>query len=177
MAAAPSPHDRETQYQQLLNLLEAPVSGRWVLVQMTGLLSRLDLQGPEAESYLLPLVEPLAEIVEDLDPIGCAPQQVEALATALRTAQAHQSALRTLDATTQAETALRRRAALLYAYGGAAARAVACLRPTEAAPIDEADLSASDPRARLAQVRSGTDDATVEAGLEWVAAHWERGEA
>ena len=177
MAAAPSPHDREAQYQQLLDLLDAPVSGRWVLVQMADVLSRFDLQVPEAESYLLPLVEPLAEIVDDLDPIGCTPQQMETLATALRTAQAHQPALRSLDAAAQAETALRRRAALLYAYGGATARAVACLQPSEAAPIDEADLSASDPRARLAQVRSGTDDATVEAGLEWAAAHWERGEA
>src|SRR6056297_1727002 len=147
MAAAPSPHDRETQYQHLLNLLDAPVSGRWVLVQMTDLVTRLDLQGPEAESYLLPLVEPLAEIVEDLDPIGCTPQQVEALATALHTAQAHQSTLRTLDDAGQAERALRRRAALRYAYGGAATRAAACLRPDEARSIDEITLSASAPRA------------------------------
>jgi len=176
MAAASSPHDRETQYQQLLNLLEAPVSERWGLVHMAAFLPRLDLKGPEAESYLLPLVEPLGEMVEGLDPIGCAPQQVEALAAALRSAQAHQPALRSLDDVGMIEEALRRRAALLYAYGGAVARAAACLRPGEGDPIDASPLAASAPRARLAEVRSCTDDVAVEAGLEWVEAHWERGE-
>lgn len=174
MAADSASLDLETHYQQLLDLLESPVSDRWGLVQVAGFLARLDLGHPETESYLLPLAEPIAAAVEELDPVGLSPGQLADLVAALRTARTHHSALRPLDAAETAEHGLRRRAALLYAYAGAAGRVVSCLAPDAERPFDEAALSASGPRARLNAVRSRTDQSALDRDLQWIEARWDR---
>lgn len=157
--------------------MEAPVSGRWALVQSAQFVAELDLSRPEAESYLLPLAEPLAGRAADLNPVGLRPGPVKTLADRLRAARAHHPALDSLEAMGQAEHALRRRAALLYAYAGATQRAFACLQGEARETPLPAALDADRPRDRFEEARRRADTAAHEADVRWMAAHWDGEEA
>jgi len=174
--AASSPLDHETRFRQIQEMMEAPVSGRWVLAQSARFLEMLNLSRPEVESYLLPLAEPLAGRAEELDPVGLHPERIEALAVHLRNAQEHHPALARLGTMDEAEQALRRRAALLYAYAGDMERAFACLQPGEDAGGTPGPLDADEPRARFDEARSAADESELEPGVRWVAAYWDRAE-
>jgi len=154
-------------------VLEGPVSDRWAVVQTGAFLERLAATRPVGEAYLLPLVEPLAQRAEALDPVGLLPGRLVRLAETLRTAREAHSAVRESSAVRRAETALRRRAALLFGYAGATERAIACMAP-QVDPEPLGSLPDTTPRERLAAARkvgAGTDG---DEAVRWLLEHWDR---
>lgn len=176
--AASSPYDLEARYRRLRDVLEGPVSGRWATVRANEFLSHLDVGAPVAESYLLPLAEPLAERATQLDPIGLHPAQLIGLIDRLRQARGAHPALKECEATVRAERALRRRAGLLYGYAGAVEHAVECVLPP--GPVEEAvselNLSELDrsSRSQLHVLQEQTEHDELGAELEWMLDHWDR---
>jgi hypothetical protein len=167
---------REERFRRLFDVMEGPVSRRWALTEVTGFLAELSGLGPEAEAYLLPLAGPLSELVGRLDPVGLRPEQL------LRPSRLTGKLRRRLDLETngplaRAERDLRRRAALLLAYGGAAAQAVQTVSEETVRPED---LPEASPRERLVAARRHLKDTmenpagSVEEGLRWILSHWDR---
>jgi len=179
-------------------VLGGPVSGRWALVEVEVFLSRLDLGRLEAESYLLPLVEPLGERAEDLDPVGLLPSVLERLAGHLRRARAALPALSGLASLQRAERSLHRRTALLYAYAGEPKLATDQLlvgltvsgqgggkenpRGLEALKGLEQNQDGAlghggdlAPRERLRRARKAAETPELENELRWLERHWTAG--
>lgn len=172
--AASSPRDVELHFQQIQNIVDAPVSARWALRQVAQFLAQLDLDRPGVESYLLPLVEPIATRADDLDPVGLYPDTIADLAGRLQRARRHHPALAEMEQLEEAEGALRRRAALLYAYAGAIDRAVDCLHPEADSESTVEELAASTPRERFQAVRTEDRSSGLDRAFRWIAAHWDQ---
>ncbi len=155
-------------------MLEGPVSDRWAVVQAGLFLASLAPERPEAEAYLLPVIEPLARRAESLDPIGLHPHRMRRLVDALQTARMHHPVLQDDAVVNRAEAALRRRAGLLYGYAGAVGPMIECLAPQERDLGGLSDLADIPPRKRLSNVQTMVAGTAVGGELQWVQEHWGR---
>jgi hypothetical protein len=162
---------RELHARKVCDLLDGPTSGRWAVVQTERFLRTLSPKGTEAEAYVLPMADPLAQRAASLNPVGLAPAPLARLVGVLQRLRRHHPVLRDHDAVQRAEMDLRRRAALLYAYGGAVGRAVEVLAP-EMAEADSPDLSGAHPRARLRAAQRAYEKTAVAGALQWLTEHW-----
>lgn len=167
----PSLRTRELHARKVCDLLDGPTSGRWAMVQAERFLRRLSPNGTEAEAYVLPMADLLAQRAASLNPVGLAPAPLARLVEVLRRLRRHHPMLHDHDALQRAETDLRRRAALLYAYGGAVDRAVEVLA-LEAAQADLPDLAGADPRNRLRAAQRAYNGTTGARAMQWLSEHW-----
>lgn len=162
---------QELHARKVYDLLDGPTSGRWAVVQAERFLRTLSPSGTQAEAYVLPMADSLAQRAASLNPVGLAPAQLARLVGVLQRLQRHHPVLRNHDAMQRAEMDLRRCTALLYAYGGAVGRAVEQLAP-EAAEADPPDPSGAHPRARLRAAQRAYDGTAVAGALQWLTEHW-----
>lgn len=164
-------------------MIEGPVSGRWAVVEAQTFLARFDSEGAELESYLLSLIEPLSDLVDALDPIGLTPGPFVRLADTLAGARAAREALRGLPPLWRAETALRRRAAQLYAYAGAVRDALQQLKRIEEASgegsgapvlsaVGEEQAGHVSPHGRFQELRRAVEDGGLKRELDGLAGQW-----
>ena len=139
-------------------------------MEWASFLERLALERPEAEAYLLPLAAPLADRLEDLDPVGLSPDRITQVLSLLEAAQAHRSSLQNVDALRRLVKTLRRRAALLYGYAGAPERAV--LRCTPCATLGVPEEEELSPRERVRYLQRRAPNAEARRLLQWTLDHW-----
>ncbi len=167
-------------------MIDGPVSGRWAVVEAQLFLARLDPKGPEMESYLLSLMEPLSALTEALDPVGLPLGPPVQLADQLAEARTAGGALAGLPPLRRTEVALRRRAALLYAYAGSMKKALRQLVKCDGVPDDLSESVRAargpknggessgrvSPHRRLQKMRQEEKREGLELELEWLLDHW-----
>ncbi len=162
---------REERFRRLFDVVEGPVSRRWALVQVTAFLEELAELGPTAEAYLLPLSGPLVELAGQLDPVGLRPGQLLRPARLVGTLR-HRLEGEENEPFARVEQDLRRRAALLLAYGGAPVEAARAVVPEEEFYLE--DLPDVSPQERLEVVLRRAPAAATKEELRWVQSQWTR---
>ncbi len=143
------------------------------MLRLDEFLSRLGKATPRAESYLLPLAEPMAKRVARLDPIGLHPDQLASLAGRLREVREARPAVREHKAICHVQRHLHLHAGLLYGYAGAIGRALECAGLPGHITQKLTEVEGS-PRDRLDGALEQAEDTRLRSRIEWMFDRWSR---